>query len=79
MESTMKNDLLTHEVPIPHPHGWRKLALPGFGLLCWFLAIRHLSSDWTLNEQYHDGWTVPLSALHQIWMRLENPPAPSLV
>jgi len=58
---------------------WRALALPGFALLSWFLAVRHLSAEWTLNEQYHFGWLVPLLALYLVRMRLENAPAPGSV
>jgi exosortase len=54
--------------------GWRMLALPAFVLLCWGLVVHHLSSEWTLNEQYHYGWIVPLLALYLLRLRLENKP-----
>lgn len=53
----------------------RGLAFPAFSLLCWWLAIRHLSSEWTLNEQYHYGWFVPILMIYLIRIRLESPPA----
>jgi exosortase len=59
----------------PAASRWRVLMLPGFALLGWFLAVRHLSSEWTLSEQYHYGWTVPLLALYLVRVRLENAPA----
>src|SRR5262245_40243730 len=38
---------------------WCAWVPPGYGLACWFLAIRHLSLEWTINEQYQYGWIVP--------------------
>jgi len=49
--------------------------LPVFALLCWGLAVRHLSLEWSLNEQYHYGWLVPLLALYLLRLRLETMPA----
>ena len=57
--------------------GWRAWLLPAFILACWTLAIRHLASDWTLNEQYHYGWLVPLLALYLVKVRFEQCPAPA--
>lgn len=56
---------------------WRALAPPSFVLLCWLLAVRHLSAEWTLNEQYHYGWIVPLLTLYLVRMRLEATPVPA--
>lgn len=49
--------------------------LPVFVCTCWLLAIRHLAPDWSLNEQYHYGWLVPLLALYLVKVRLERCPA----
>jgi exosortase len=43
-------------------------------LLCWVLAIRHLSSEWRFNEQYQFGWIVPLLSLYLLRVRMENAP-----
>jgi exosortase len=55
---------------------WSVWLLPAFILACWILAIRHLSADWTLNEQYHYGWLVPLLAFYLVKVRFEQCPAP---
>ncbi len=57
--------------------GLRAWLFPAFVLACWALAIRHLSSDWTLNEQYHYGWLVPLLAIYLVKVRFEQCPAPA--
>ncbi len=57
------------------PRPWLAFAFPALALVCWALAIRHLSSDWTLNEQYHYGWLVPLLALYLVKVRFERCPA----
>ena len=57
---------------------WRVWVLPAFVLACWVLAIRHLTTDWTLNEQYHYGWLVPLLALYLVKVRFEQCPVPDL-
>ena len=59
------------------PSRWQAWLLPAFILACWVLAIRHLSTDWTLNEQYHYGWLVPLLALYLVKVRFERCPAPA--
>jgi len=60
----------------PAASDWRAFALPIFVSLCWFLAARHISLEWTLSEQYHFGWIVPLMALYVFWTRFENAPTP---
>jgi exosortase len=66
------------ETPAPSlkvsQRSFRWLWFPAFALLCWWLAVRHLSSEWTLNEQYHYGWFVPLLAIYLVRIRLESPP-----
>ena len=58
-----------------NPRRWMVWMLPAFILACWILAILHLSPDWTLNEQYHYGWIVPLLALYLVKVRFEQCPA----
>ena len=41
----------------------------------WFVLCRHLSSEWTVNEQYSYGWFVPFFALFLLWLRWEDRPA----
>ena len=55
---------------------WKVWVFPAFIFACWFLAVRHLSPDWTINEQYHYGWLVPLLALYLVKVRFERCPAP---
>jgi exosortase len=55
---------------------WLVWSLPAFVLACWALAIRHLGGEWTLNEQYHYGWLVPLLTLYLVKVRFEQCPAP---
>lgn len=51
------------------------LVLIFLGLL-WFVLCRHLSSEWSLNEQYSYGWFVPFFAAYLFWLRFEDrPPA----
>jgi exosortase len=54
---------------------WRAWALPGMVLVCWILTLRHLSPEWTYNEQYQYGWIVPVLSAYMIWMRREAAPA----
>lgn len=68
--------IAAHETPVENG-GWRAWLLPAFVIACWTLTIRHLASDWTLNEQYHYGWLVPLLALYLVKVRFEQCPAPA--
>lgn len=56
---------------------WMAWLLPGFALCCWALAIRHLSPEWAVNEQYHFGWLVPVLTAYLVKVRLEWYPAPN--
>jgi exosortase len=40
----------------------------------WFVLCRHLSGEWSVNEQYSYGWFVPFFALFLFWMRWEDRP-----
>ncbi|MEY2565383.1 MAG: hypothetical protein QOH88_3576 [Verrucomicrobiota bacterium] len=47
------------------------MLLGAFALL-WFILCRHLSSEWSLNEQYNYGWFVPFFAAYLFWLRFEE-------
>jgi len=47
------------------------LALAGL----WVVCCRHLSAEWSYNEQYSYGWFVPFFALYLFWLRWEDRPA----
>lgn len=38
----------------------------------WFIVIRQLSLEWTINAQYNYGTLVPLLCLGLVWMRLRE-------
>jgi exosortase len=40
----------------------------------WFVLCRHLSSEWSVNEQYSYGWFVPFFAAFLFWLRWEDRP-----
>ncbi len=42
----------------------------------WFICFRHLSAEWSYNEQYSYGWFVPFFALYLFWLRWEDRPQP---
>jgi exosortase len=54
------------------------LLLLTLGVL-WFVLCRHLSAEWTYNEQYSYGWFVPFFALFLFWLRWEDRPQRSEV
>ena len=41
----------------------------------WVVCCRHLSAEWSYNEQYNYGWFVPFFALYLFWLRWEDRPA----
>jgi exosortase len=43
-------------------------------LALWFVLCRHLSGEWSVNEQYSYGWFVPFFALFLFWLRWEDRP-----
>ncbi len=47
-----------------------------FLLFLWFVLCRHLSAEWSYNEQYNYGWFVPFFALYLFWLRWEDRPLP---
>ena len=40
----------------------------------WFILCRHLSGEWSTNEQYNYGWFVPFFALYIFWLRWQDAP-----
>ncbi len=46
-------------------------AIAGFVFL-WFILCRHLSNEWSANEQYSYGWFVPFFAAYLFWLRWET-------
>ena len=57
-----------HGFPVP-----RAVTLVFFAAL-WLLLCRHLSGEWSVNEQYNYGWFVPFLALLLLWLRWEDKP-----
>jgi exosortase len=52
---------------------WVLIALTLLAL--WFVLCRHLSGEWSVNEQYSYGWFVPFFAAFLFWLRWEDRPA----
>jgi exosortase len=51
------------------------LILLGIGLgALWLVCCRHLSAEWSYNEQYNYGWFVPFFALYLFWLRWDDRP-----
>ena len=44
--------------------------------ILWFICFRHLSAEWSYNEQYSYGWFVPFFAAYLFWLRWEDRPQP---
>jgi exosortase len=44
----------------------------------WFELCRHLSGEWSVNEQYNYGWFVPFFTLFLFWLRWEDRPEPEI-
>jgi len=62
---------------LPHPKTVWKAShwlIAAFLLLLWFVLCRHLSSEWSLNEQYSYGWFVPFFGAFLFWLRWEDRP-----
>jgi exosortase len=52
-----------------------QIAVIGLALFAlWFVLCRHLSGEWSVNEQYSYGWFVPFFALFLFWLRWEDRP-----
>jgi exosortase len=47
-----------------------------FFAVLWFVLCRHLSGEWSVNEQYNYGWFVPFFTLFLFWLRWEDTPEP---
>src|ERR1700726_2864675 len=48
-----------------------------FFAVLWFVLCRHLSGEWSVNEQYNYGWFVPFFAMVLFWLRWEDRPEPA--
>ncbi|MBA2433026.1 MAG: exosortase/archaeosortase family protein [Chthoniobacterales bacterium] len=64
-----------HAAPTPS----RRLSLAaiaaGLALAAlWLILFRHLSNEWSTNEQYSYGWFVPFFAAFLFWLRWEDRP-----
>jgi exosortase len=44
----------------------------------WFVLCRHLSGEWSVNEQYNFGWFVPFFAVYLFWLRWQDRPPPEI-
>jgi exosortase len=42
----------------------------------WFVLLRQLSGEWSVNDQYSYGWFVPFFAAFLFWLRWEDRPEP---
>src|SRR5882762_4164317 len=40
----------------------------------WFVLCRHLSGEWSVNEQYNYGWFVPFFVVLLFWLRWQDKP-----
>src|SRR5206468_8188575 len=72
------NSSLTQTQPVPLKSGRNllrtALAVTVVGAL-WFILLRHLSNEWSVNEQYSYGWFVPFFAAYLFWLRWQDRPA----
>jgi len=57
-----------------NPVLWWSLGAIGGAL--WFLLVRQLQVEWSLNPQYSYGWSVPFLMLYLLWGRWQTRPAP---
>src|SRR5438132_1726770 len=75
------NSVLTQTQPVTRQsdRGLASIALvvATVGAL-WFVLCRHLSGEWSVNDQYNYGWFVPFLALYLFWLRWEDKPAPEV-
>jgi exosortase len=56
----------------------RAAATVVFFAALWFELCRHLSGEWSVNEQYNYGWFVPFFTLFLFWLRWEDRPEPEI-
>jgi exosortase len=65
--------------PLAEKHFFAPLALSFLFLaILWFVLCRHLSGEWSVNEQYTFGWFVPFFALYLFWLRWRDRPPPEI-
>jgi exosortase len=61
--------------PLAERHFSAPLALSFLFLATlWFVLCRHLSGEWSVNEQYNFGWFVPFFAVYLFWLRWQDRP-----
>ncbi len=72
------NSVLTQTQPVTtqSDRGLARAALAVALMALWFVLCRHLSNEWSVNEQYNYGWFVPFFALFLFWLRWEDRPHP---
>lgn len=80
-ESSARSASLRHLTSACHAVAGRRRDLrPLISVLCllalWFVLCRHLSSEWSVNDQYSYGWFVPFFAAILFWLRWEQRPQP---
>ena len=65
--------------PLAEKHFFAPLALSVLFLaILWFVLCRHLSGEWSVNEQYKFGWFVPFFAVYLFWLRWQDRPPPEI-
>jgi transmembrane exosortase EpsH len=71
------NSSLTQAQPVPTKKD-RDLLRPALAVAAigtlWFILLRHLSGEWSVNEQYGYGWFVPFFAAYLFWLRWQDRP-----
>jgi exosortase len=50
----------------------RKALTLAFFAALWLFLCRHLSGEWSVNEQYNYGWFVPFFSVLLFWLRWED-------
>ena len=80
---SVPSSVVAPALPVARPVSAQRSLFPvlllGGGLaLLWFIAFRHLSAEWSYNEQYSYGWFVPFFALYLFWLRWQDRPQPAI-
>ncbi len=67
-----------NQAPVAVQFSWLRSVLLALGLVTlWLVLCRHLSGEWSINEQYNYGWFVPFFALYLFYLRWEDRPVKS--
>jgi exosortase len=73
-QTSASPEIATH-VPNAGSASRLRLILAGIVLvLLWGVLFRHLSGEWSVNEQYNYGWFVPFFAAYLFWLRWQDRP-----